>query len=82
MFGLDRSRTAGRYLEWKVRIFTVGAVLAMVGMYLEEPWMTGLAIVVLLGGFVLRFLPGMDVDDGFDGDEGETNGHHAGPGAH
>lgn len=60
MFGLDRSRRAGRYLEWKVRIFTVGAVLAVVGMYREEEWMTGAAIVVLLTGFVLRFLPGME----------------------
>jgi hypothetical protein len=60
VFRLDRSRKAGRWLEWKVRIFSVGAVLALVGIYLDERWMTGAAIGVLLLGFVLRFLPGMN----------------------
>jgi hypothetical protein len=59
---LDRSRRAGRWLEWKVRIFTAGAILAVVGMYLEERWMTGAAIVILLGGLFLRFLPGVEPD--------------------
>jgi len=69
---LDRSRRAGRYLEWKVRLFTVGALLALVGMYLEQRWMTGAAIGVLALGMGLRFLPGgrerhgTDVDDGDD----------------
>ena len=67
MFRLDRSQQAGDYLVWKVRIFTVGAVLAMVGMYREERWMTGAAILVLLLGFVLRFLPGMSADDEGEG---------------
>jgi len=44
-------------LEWKVRIFVVGAVLAMGGIYMDERWLVGLATVVLLGGVVLRFLP-------------------------
>lgn len=65
MFRLDRNRRAGDHLTWKVRIFTVGAVLAMAGMYFEEEWMTGAAIVVLLTGFGLRFLPGgPEEDDG------------------
>lgn len=55
---LDRSHRTGRFLEWKVRIFTVGAVLGLVGIYFEEPWMTGSAIAVLLMGMLLRFLPG------------------------
>ena len=71
-FRLDRSRTAGKYLEWKVRLFTVAAVLAVVGMYLRERWMTLLAIPVLLAGLFLRFLPvgdsgGSDEDEGPDG---------------
>jgi hypothetical protein len=49
-----RSNRRGRFLEWKVRIFGVGAVLALVGMYLGERWMTGFAIVVLLAGLVIR----------------------------
>jgi len=51
---LHPSKRAGRFLEWKVRIFAVGAVLALVGMYRDERWMTGLAIVVLVGGLVIR----------------------------
>ncbi len=82
MFRLDRSQEAGDYLVWKVRIFTVGAVLAMVGMYREESWMTGAAILVLLLGFVLRFLPGMSgggegggrdgADEAMGASDGET----------
>jgi hypothetical protein len=53
----DRGRKAGRYLEWKVRVFGVAAVVALVGIYLENRWMTGAAIVLLLAGLALRFLP-------------------------
>lgn len=59
---LDRDRKAGRYLEWKVRLFSVAAVLALVGIYLESGWMTGAAMGILLVGLMLRFLP-----DGADG---------------
>lgn len=55
MFGLDRSRRAGPLLEWKVAIFVVAAGLGLSGMYLEERWLTGGAILVLLGGVLLRF---------------------------
>jgi hypothetical protein len=54
----DRSRRAGRYLEWKVRLFTLGAVLAVVGMATYQSWMTWLAIGVLGIGLALRYLPG------------------------
>ena len=53
----DRARRAGRYLEWKVRLFTLGAVLAVVGMAMSQDWMTWVAIVVLVLGMALRFLP-------------------------
>lgn len=55
---MDRRRRAGRYLEWKVGLFSVAAALGLVGIYFEERWMTGGAIVVLLGAMLLRFLPG------------------------
>jgi len=55
---LDRSRRAGPWLEWKVRLFAVAAVLALAGIYMEQQWMTGAAIVVLIGAMLLRFLPG------------------------
>jgi len=54
---LDRRRRAGRYLEWKVRLFSLGAVVALAGIYWREAWMTSIAIVILLAGMVLRFLP-------------------------
>jgi len=53
----DRGRRAGRYLEWKVRLFSVAAVFAVVGMYLNSRWMTGAAMAILLAGLMLRFLP-------------------------
>lgn len=64
LFRPDRGRRAGPHLEWRVRLFVAGAVLALAGMYLEEPWLTGLAIVVLLAGMLVRFLP-----SGEDGSE-------------
>ena len=68
MITADRSKTAGPYLEWKVRIFTVGAVFAVAGMYLDERWMTGVAILVLVIGLVIRMVlertsPGIQYDD-------------------
>lgn len=66
---LDRGRKAGRYLEWKVRIFSVAAVLALVGIYLESGWMTAAAIAMLVVGMLLRFLP--DDTEGAEGEEGE-----------
>ena len=65
MVFLDRRRRAGPYLEWKVRLFVVAAVLGLAGIYLEERWLTGTAIVLLLGGLALRFLP--------TGEEGEPD---------
>ncbi len=60
MIFLDRSRRADQYpwLEWKVRLFVMGSVLAVGGMVMEEGWIIILAIVVLVAGFCLRFLPG------------------------
>jgi hypothetical protein len=64
---LDRRRRAGPYLVWKVRIFVVAAVLGLAGIYLDERWLTGTAIVMLFGGLSLRFLPaGREEADGED----------------
>lgn len=62
MFRLDRTRRAGRFLEWKVRLFTVGAVLALAGMFLEETWLVRVAMGVLAAGLLLRFLPAGALD--------------------
>jgi hypothetical protein len=57
MLRLNRSRRAGRHLGWKVRLFSAGAVLALAGIFLNDRWITGVAIVVLTAGMALRFLP-------------------------
>lgn len=44
-----------RWLEAKMWLFSIGALLALLGMLLENDWVMGAAGVVLLGGFLLRF---------------------------
>lgn len=73
MLRLDRSRRAGRFLAWKVRIFSAGAVLALAGIYLDDRRLTGVAIIVLVGGVVLRFLPG-GREAGSEGDDDQGPG--------
>jgi hypothetical protein len=71
----DRSKRAAGHLEWKVRLFVAGAVLGASGMYLEETWLTGAGIVVLLAGALLRLAPG-----GGGPTEREEDGDSAGVG--
>jgi uncharacterized membrane protein len=40
-----------------VRLFGVGAVLALAGVYLDRSWLVSVALGVLVMGFALRFLP-------------------------
>ncbi len=83
-FRPDRRRRDDRFLEWKIRLFTIAAVAAMAGIYLDERWMTGTAIVVLAAGMALRFLPGGGAapgeptdPDGSAGTEDTVGGEHA-----
>lgn len=55
---VDRRRRDDPFLEWKVRLFSVAAVLVLVGLYLDNRWLTGLAIALLAVAMLLRFLPG------------------------
>ena len=50
------------YLDWKVRIFFAGALLAFIGMASDRSWVVGLAIGVLVVGLVLNFLAKRDGD--------------------
>jgi hypothetical protein len=62
-----------KHLEWRIRIFGGGAILALVGLYFEAGWMIWVAIGVLVAGFLLRFLPRRDPgEDGHrsKGDDG------------
>ena len=76
LFLVDRRRRAGRYLEWKVGLFSIAAVLALVGISLEERWMTGGAIVLLVGAVLLRFLPGARHEEGEEEGHGEDGEAH------
>lgn len=71
---VDRGRRDDRFLEWKVRLFSVAAVLALAGLYLEERWMTGTAIAVLAIAMLLRFLPGGRLAEGPEEDAGDWDG--------
>ena len=57
---MDRHRRADSYpwFEWKVRLFVLGAAVAVAGIALEREWMTSVALLILLAAFLLRFLPG------------------------
>lgn len=64
---LDRRPRSNHWLVWKIRIFVVAAVVAIVGMYLNNPYVTGAALVLLFVGMLLRFLPApKEVDAGLD----------------
>ena len=54
---LDRSKRADSHLEWKVRLFSVAAVVGLCGIYFDDRWLTGGAIVLLAGAILLRLLP-------------------------
>jgi hypothetical protein len=60
MVFMERNRRADDYpwLQWKVRLFAIGAGLALGGVILEWGWLIPAAIIVLVAGFALRFLPG------------------------
>lgn len=69
----------GPFLEWRVRLMGAGAIVALVGIWADAEWLVNVAIVLLLGGFLLRFSgsPAADREDEEDveadpGGEGET----------
>ena len=66
---IDRRRRNDRFLEWKVWMFCVAAILALGGIYLDERLLTGAAIVFLASATLLRFLPGGGPVDDEDEDE-------------
>lgn len=65
----SRKGSDSGHLEWRVRLFALGAGLGLGGIFLEEPWMIWAAIVVLFLGFLLRFHhPSAPEDDSSSGD--------------
>jgi hypothetical protein len=62
-FASRRRRGSDPWLDWKVRLFFMGAILAAVGIASDRSWLVISAIVVLLAGVALRFLPGGETDE-------------------
>ncbi len=76
LFFLTRSRKRSlKHLEWRVRLFGAGALLALVGISLQASWLIYTAIAVLVAGVALRFLEGSPPDDdGSNAHEEESDG--------
>ena len=62
MFRPSRQRRNGedRFLAWKVRLFVIGAAVALAGMGMSQSWVVWVGIGVLGVGLVLRLLPDAD----------------------
>lgn len=78
MFFRRRPPTDDRWLRAKIWIFSIGAVLALAGMALEEDRLVAVAAVVLLVGMALRFLDRQEPSDGSTPEPGDASGE-AGP---
>jgi hypothetical protein len=63
MILLDRKRREeDPHLDWKVKLFFIGAALALAGIAVNSTWLIGAAVLALLAGAGLRFLPGKKND--------------------
>lgn len=62
MFRPSRTRRDGAdaFLVWKVRLFAVGAAIALAGMALTWRWLVWVGIGALAAAMALRFLPRSD----------------------
>lgn len=73
MFVSRRRGSHAAHLEWRIRIFGVGAILGIAGMIAEMRWMIWIALGVLMVGFLLRFLPGEDEAGGDDAGKNDSH---------
>lgn len=54
------------WLQAKLWLFSLGALLALMGMFLENRWVIGGAGLLLGAGVLLRFIPGPREDGAED----------------
>jgi len=59
--------------QWKVRIFFLGAILALAGIGTDSSYLVGSALVVLVGGMALAFFWGRTSAPEEDGPEEDGN---------
>jgi hypothetical protein len=74
LFRPSRTARAGRWFEWKVRIFLAGATLGLAGIFLDDRRVVVAALVVLAVGVVLRALPDGEAPTSPEDDADETDG--------
>ena len=55
-----RTRRSNALLDWRIGAFFLGAVLGLAGIFLNISWLVTTALIVLLGGIVLRGLAARD----------------------
>jgi len=71
-FTQTRASGPGRFLQWKVRLFAVAAVMLLIGMAREIDLLVAAAIALLAVAFVLRFFekePQAEGEEELDDDE-------------
>jgi|GEM_PF-1062916 len=71
-FTQTRASGPGRFLQWKVRLFAVAAVLLLIGMAREIDLLVAAAIALLAVAFVLRFFEKEPESE----EEAEDDGEH------
>lgn len=80
MIGVSRKkRGPDPHLELKVGIFFAGAAVALVGIALDSRVVVGLATLILLAGFALRFLPAGGEKEAEDDESSGSSSHGDAP---
>lgn len=70
------------WLRAKLWIFSIGALVALAGMLLENDWVIGVAGIILAAGIVLRFVKRPDGEgDGRGATDGAERDDVRGPSA-
>ena len=59
---VHRAGRGAASLQWRLRVFFLGAVLGLAGIFLDASWLLAAALIVLLGGTALRWLPSDEAD--------------------
>jgi uncharacterized membrane protein YiaA len=58
---LGRDRRGGtRFLRWRVGLFLLGATVWLVGLFTDQPLLTGAAIFIILAALLLGILARSD----------------------
>ncbi len=59
-----RRKGSSALLDWRIGAFFLGAALGLAGIFLNISWLVTTALIVLVGGIVLRGLASRDSESG------------------